>query len=77
MWSMQPVNSGVVGCAVVVTSEVVSVVAAFGVVVSVVFEVVAVGEDVSVVVVVSETTDVVVVSMVKEVRVGVASLVFV
>ena len=74
---MQPVSSGVVGCAVVVTSGAVSVVAVFGVFVSVVFEVVAVGEDVSVVVVVSETTDVVVVSMVKEVRVGVASLVFV
>ena len=43
----------------------------------VISEAVAVGEDISVVVVVSETTDVVVVSMVKEVRVGVASLVFV
>ena len=53
VWSLQPVSSGVVGCAVVVTSGAVSVVVAFEVVVlsvvvvSVVFVVVAVGVDIS------------------------------
>ena len=56
VWSLQPVSSGVVGCAVVETSEAVSVVVVFGVVVlsvvvSVGVVVVAVGEDISVVVV--------------------------
>ena len=54
---MQPVSSGVVGCGVVETSEAVSVVVVFGVVVlsevvvSVGVVVVAAGEDISVVVV--------------------------
>ena len=57
VWSLQPVSSGVVGCGVVETSEAISVVVVFGVVVlsevvvSVGVVVIAAGEDISVVVV--------------------------